>query len=141
MWFRLTGLGLALALLAACDATVTTQPSSPTSQAAPTDPPARVVPSERAVQTLLQVQRMVEPVAEQECRARTSGVNCDFLILVDERPGQPPNAFQTLDKTGQPIIAFTVALIEDARNTDEIAFVMGHEAAHHIRGHIPSPVP
>jgi predicted Zn-dependent protease len=78
----------------------------------------------------------LEPVAERECRNRTTGVNCDFNIVVDDRPGQPANAFQTLDKQGRPIVAFTLALIADARNEDELAFVMGHEAAHHIAGHI-----
>ncbi|MFK7870496.1 MAG: M48 family metallopeptidase [Roseobacter sp.] len=134
MWGKFTGVSLALAVLGACSAPVATTPppASP-----PSDTSARVVVSDRAVQSFTQVVRTVEPVAERECRARTRGVNCDFRILVDERPGQPANAFQTLDKSGQPIIAFTVALIQDARNTDELAFVMGHEAAHHIRGHIP----
>lgn len=84
-----------------------------------------------------QVIRVMEPVAERECRTRTSGVNCDFRILVDDRPGQPSNAFQTLDRSGRPIIVFTQGLIDDARNVDELAFVLGHEAAHHIAGHIP----
>lgn len=79
---------------------------------------------------------MVEPVAERECRARTSRVNCDFRIVVDDRPEQPPNAFQTIDQSGRPIIAFTLQLIADARNKDELAFVLGHEASHHIAGHI-----
>ena len=35
------------------------------------------------------------------------------------------------------MIGFTLALIADARNADELAFVLGHEAAHHIEGHIP----
>ncbi len=64
-------------------------------------------------------------------------VNCDLAIAVDDRPGQPPNAFQTLDSRGRPYIVFTLSLIAMARNADELAFVMGHEAAHHIAGHIP----
>jgi predicted Zn-dependent protease len=63
-------------------------------------------------------------------------VNCDFNIVVDDRPGQPANAYQTVDRNGRPVIAFTLALIADVRNEDELAFVMGHEAAHHIAGHI-----
>jgi predicted Zn-dependent protease len=35
------------------------------------------------------------------------------------------------------VIGFTLPLIADARNQDELAFVLGHEAAHHIAGHIP----
>ncbi len=78
----------------------------------------------------------VEPVAEDICRLRTSGANCDFQIVVDSRRGEPPNAYQTVDKAGRPIIAFNLALIAEAQNVDELAFVMGHEAAHHISGHL-----
>ncbi|WP_300058570.1 M48 family metallopeptidase [uncultured Roseobacter sp.] len=119
---------MAAITLAACDVSA---PSAPL-----TVEPIGTVPRASA-QNFAQVVRIVEPVAERECRARTSGVNCDFKVLVDDRPGQPPNAFQTLDRSGRPIIAFTQALIDDARNVDELAFVMGHEAAHHIAGHIP----
>ncbi|MEI2807741.1 MAG: M48 family metallopeptidase [Albidovulum sp.] len=83
------------------------------------------------------VVRRMEPVIEQECLARRARTNCDFRIVVDDRPGQPPNAYQTLDSAGRPIIAFTLPLIAEARNADELAFVMGHEAAHHIASHIP----
>ncbi len=99
--------------------------------------PAPQVNRARAARNFLAVVKRMEPVAERECRARTRGVNCDFRIVVDDRKGQPINAYQTLDRSGRPIIAFTVALINDARNQDELAFILGHEAAHHIRGHIP----
>jgi len=79
----------------------------------------------------------VGPVAEQECRLRTTGVPCGFRVFVDRRPDTPPNAFQTEDRRGRPVIVFTEALIADARNADELAFVLGHEAAHHILGHLP----
>ena len=92
--------------------------------------------ADAAARSFVQVVRTVEPVAERECRNRTSGMNCDFNIVVDDRPGQPANAFQTLDENGRPIVAFTLALIADARNEDELAFVLGHETAHHIAGHI-----
>lgn len=94
--------------------------------------PARV-----AAENFIAVVSRVEPVAESYCRSRGIARNCDFLIVVDDRPGQPPNAFQTLDRNGRPVIGFTLALIADARNPDELAFVLGHEAAHHISGHIP----
>lgn len=90
----------------------------------------------QAAQMFTQVVNTVEPVAEAQCREQTTDLNCDFQILVDDRPNQPPNAFQTIDRNGRPIIAFTVALIADARNADELAFIFGHEAAHHIHGHI-----
>lgn len=90
----------------------------------------------QAVRSFADVKRRVEPIAEQECRARTNGVNCDFLISVDNRKDQPANAYQTLDKNGRPLIIFTIGLMTEARNADELAFVMSHEAAHHIQGHI-----
>ena len=86
--------------------------------------------------TFIAVVRNVEPVAEAECLARNPGLNCDFKIVVDDRPQMPANAFQTLMPNGQPVIAFTLALIGDVRNADELAFVMAHEAAHHIQGHL-----
>ncbi|PIE14900.1 MAG: peptidase M48 [Rhodobacterales bacterium] len=108
------------------------QPPTP----APVDAGPRVSKAV-AARNFLTVLRRVEPVAEAECRARMEVRNCDFNIVVDERAGQPPNAYQTLDKAGRPVIAFTTALLAEARNQDELAFIMGHEAAHHIRGHIP----
>jgi predicted Zn-dependent protease len=112
--------------------------SGPVSRPAPQGvaKPAPVVTRDKVQQFATVVQR-VEPVAERECRARTPGQNCDFRIVVDDRPGQPINAYQTIDRNGQPIVAFTLAMIAEVRNPDELAFVMGHEAAHHIRGHIP----
>jgi len=89
-----------------------------------------------AVRNFLTVIEDVEPVAERFCRARAPQINCDFRIVVDDNPRSAPNAFQTIGDDGRPIIAFTVPLIAIARNKDELAFIMAHEAAHHIRGHI-----
>lgn len=98
---------------------------------------AAQVAARQAARTFLQVIAVVEPVAEDICRSRGVVRNCDFRIVVDDRPGQPANAFQTVDSRGRPVIGFTLALIADARNADELAFVLGHEAAHHVAGHIP----
>ena len=95
------------------------------------------VPAEIAARNFVFVVAAMEPVVERECFQRNPGVGCDFQIVVDDRPGQPPNAFQTLDQAGRPIIAFTLALIGEARNVNELAFIMGHEASHHILAHIP----
>jgi predicted Zn-dependent protease len=102
-----------------------------------TDARPRLDPDARAAARMfVQVVERVEPVAEATCREMAPRSNCDFRIVVDDRPGSPPNAFQTLDSDGNPIIAFTLALILDVRNADELAFVMAHEAAHHISGHL-----
>lgn len=126
------------ALLAACD--VSTGPVGPPGPAPlppqPRGDSGRPLSANQAARNFVQVVRTVEPVIERECNARTRGVNCDFIIVVDDRRGQPANAYQTLDRSGRPVLAFTLALIADARNADEMAFVMSHEAAHHIAGHI-----
>lgn len=79
----------------------------------------------------------IQPVAESLCRQRNRSGNCDYRITVDRRAGLPPNAFQTLDENGRPLIIFTQSLLDDMSNANEVAFVMGHETAHHIAGHIP----
>ncbi len=89
-----------------------------------------------AVQMFIDVVNTVEPVAERECRLQSPQLNCDFRIVVDDTPGLPPNAFQTLDQTGRPVLAFTLAMLGEVRNADELAFVMSHEVAHHISGHL-----
>jgi predicted Zn-dependent protease len=88
------------------------------------------------VEGVIAVVETVEPVAEAFCLERTTDLNCDFQIVVDDTAGAPPNAFQTQDDTGRPVIAFTLSLLAEARNPDELAFIMSHEAAHHILGHI-----
>jgi predicted Zn-dependent protease len=99
-------------------------------------PPAPTVTRDDVARFQGVVQR-VEPVAERACRARAPRANCDFRIVVDDRQGLPVNAYQTLDRDGRPILAFTLPMLGAVRNADELAFVMGHEAAHHIQGHIP----
>jgi predicted Zn-dependent protease len=120
--------------LAACAPVVTVPPE--TTPVIQQTTPTGTLSQRQAVQNFNIAVARVEPVAERLCRRRTPSSNCDFHIVVDTRPGQASNAFQTLDRSGRPILGFTVALIADARNVDEIAFVMAHEAAHHIEGHI-----
>ena len=127
----LLSLGLAGCVVPADQEAAKTPRQLPAAQTAPTLAPSR------AAQNFLTAVNAVEPVAEAYCRARTRGQFCDFRIVIDDRPGNTPNAFQTLDPNGPPILAFNLALIANARNVDELAFVVGHEAAHHILGHIP----
>lgn len=127
---------VAALILAACDP-VPTQPTS----SAPTAPTAQPAASGKvsrgqALANFRRVVAQVEPVAERECQRRAPDLNCDFKIVVESNPRLPPNAYQTLDRSGRPIIGFTQALILDARNRDELAFVLGHEAAHHIERHL-----
>ncbi|MFP7569279.1 M48 family metallopeptidase [Marivita sp. S2033] len=132
---------LGFAAVTACDVT-----TIPTTSPAPSSRPQGASPQMSdedarnragiAARQFVSVVRTVEPVAERECERRAPSANCDFQIVVDDRPGQPPNAFQTVDRSGRPILAFNLALIASVENSDELAFVMGHEASHHILGHL-----
>lgn len=126
---------VATVLLSACVAV-----QAPVTQPFPADPlggPEPVLDPRTAAANFASVVRRMQPVIEGACIEQLGPANCDFQFVVDTTPGAPPNAFQTLDERNRPIVAFTVPLIAMARNQDEIAFVMGHEAAHHILDHIP----
>lgn len=134
---KLAGVALAGLLgLAGC----VQAPMGPQGDPRPWQPPNQgPAPDTRtAAQNFVAVIAEVEPVAERYCRERRPDLNCDFQIVVDDRADAAPNAFHTLDpQTGRPLIGFTLSLIADARNRDELAFILGHEAGHHIAGHIP----
>jgi Zn-dependent protease with chaperone function len=123
---------LALLVLAAC-----ASPGAAPPPVAPSPFPPGLGTPQAAAQNFVAVVDQVAPVAEQVCRERTRGVPCDFRIAVDDRLDESPNAFQTLDDYGNPVLVFNLALIAEVQNPDELAFVVGHEASHHILGHIP----
>lgn len=111
-------------------------PSTPAPIPAPPLPSGPLRP-DQAASNFTSVMRKMEPAVERECRQRrTQPINCDFQFVVDARPGLEPNAFQTVSETGRPIIGFTLSLIAETRNQDEIAFVVGHEASHHVLNHL-----
>ncbi|MBO9472738.1 M48 family metalloprotease [Shimia sp. R10_1] len=123
---------VAAVALAACETTTTTAPPRTTPQAK-----APKITVKQAEARLAPIIATMEPVAERECRRRAArGTDCDYKISVDPRTDIPPNAYQTVDKNGRPLIIFTAPLIAETRNQHELAFVMGHEAAHHIAGHL-----
>lgn len=126
------GIAAAMSLLACAP---TLPPSVQVPPGAPVVAPSRLPPQQSAAIFVTAVTR-VEPVAEAFCRGRRTGRPCDYRIVVDDRPGQPPNAFQTVDSAGRPVIGVTLSLVAATRNVDEMAFILGHEAAHHILGHI-----
>lgn len=128
-----------VAVLAGCDVAVVQVPAEVAPKAEPkVEAPRAELPREaRAMaRAFVDVTNRLEPVAERECRRRAPQLDCDFLIVVDDRPNTPPNAFQFVDEDGRPVIAFTLSLIAQMGNADEVAFVMAHEAAHHIENHL-----
>ena len=113
----------------------------PTTSAAPTQTTASAPVSaagNQAIQRYNRVLARMESVSERACMTRVRvGVNCDFKVVLDTDPAKPSNAYQSLERDGRPVITFTVALLQEMQNDHEAAFVFGHEAAHHIAGHIP----
>ncbi|PRY79555.1 peptidase M48-like protein [Yoonia maritima] len=130
---RLTPIALVLAMAACTPVVVDEGPSVASLQQTANAPK---VSRAQAMNNYRRAVARVEPVAEALCRQRAPSLNCDFRIVVDDRNGDMVNAYQTLDNNGRPILGFTTGLIAEARNEDEIAFVMAHETAHHIAGHI-----
>lgn len=132
---RPVSLALALAL-AACGTTYQVPVVSGTTG------PVAVLPggAARTPGDFNRVVARVEPVAEAFCREENPGAApgfCDYRITLDRDPDQPPNAYQTRDDDGRPLIVFGSTLLAQMQSDDEIAFVLSHEASHHIAGHIP----
>lgn len=140
LFARLTALIVGALALSGC----ATQPlplPAPGPVVAP--PPAPVVAAagprdaSSTARAFVGVLSQMEPAVERECLARRrTPINCDFQFVVVDDPNAELNAFQEVDRQGRPIIGFTLALIAAARNSDELAFVVGHEASHHILEHI-----
>lgn len=130
MRIPLRPLALILPVLLALQGCVSTLPGVPG-----LSPPA-ALPQNPKVAMLAGVAARIEPVAEAACRAGAAG-RCNFTFALADDPTLPANAFQTLDGAGRPVIVVTMELLVLARNADELAFVLGHEAAHHVAGHIP----
>ncbi|MEL6958525.1 MAG: M48 family metallopeptidase [Pseudomonadota bacterium] len=142
---RFAVLAAVLVGLASCDMPRAGSPAGAATPAAPVAAPVALAPSgpinlpgtpRAQARAFVEVVDAVEPVAESVCRARAPQLNCDFQIVIDDNPNAPINAFQTVDDNGRPIVGFTLAMIADARNRDELAFVLAHEAAHHIEDHL-----
>lgn len=138
MMQRMAAGAAALALMALAACAPTEQQMPPTLPSTPGAQPSPVTLSaDQKARNFVSVMQRMEPAIEQQCLSRRrSAISCDFQFVVDDRPGMEPNAFQTVDAQGRPVIGFTISLINETRNTDEIAFVVAHEASHHILGHL-----
>ncbi len=95
------------------------------------------VQADPRVVMLSAVAARIDPMAEDSCHEIGVARRCRFTFALADDLTLPPNAFQTLDDFGRPVIVVTMGLLRLARTPDELAFVLGHEAAHHVLGHIP----
>ena len=91
---------------------------------------------ESVAQNFAMALRHMRPVILETCAQATKKLNCDFYFELDSRSGAPPNAFQSIRSDGRPVLGFSLTLLMDMRSKDEMAFVIGHEASHHILGHL-----
>jgi predicted Zn-dependent protease len=89
-----------------------------------------------AVQSFNKIAGRMKPVGRKTCKNSGRPIRCDFRIVLDAREDNVVNAYQTVNQQGRPQIVFTMGLLREARNDDELAFVLGHEMAHHIEGHL-----
>ncbi|WP_375260918.1 M48 family metallopeptidase [Palleronia sp.] len=131
----------AFSILVALTAAACTPTLTPVPRPVPAAPPPSSAPGPRAAippeaLPLVEVVNRVMPVAVSACRSRGTRQRCDFLVALDDSRDVEPNAFQTLSPDGRPVIGFTLPLVQQTRNEDELAFILAHEAAHHIAGHI-----
>lgn len=132
---------VAALVLSACVPVVVTPPApAPAPLPLPvTAQPAPDFPRDAraTARAFVQVLSRMEPAVEEEClQRRRSPISCDFQFVVVDDPSLDINAFQDLDPQGRPVVGFTLALIAAAHNSDEIAFVIGHEASHHVLEHL-----
>ncbi len=102
----------------------------------PASPEPRQV-TDQQVADITAVASRVTPTATEMCIEMRPGLDCNYQVLVHPDPSAPMNAFHTVDRAGRPLIVFTRNMIAEFENQDEMAFVIGHEAAHHIGRHIP----
>ncbi len=99
-------------------------------------PPAR---GQASLADYRRVAPRVEAAAESFCRQEyPSRPNnfCDFDVRLIDDPRAPPNAFQTIGRDGRPVIGITTSLLAQTGSPDEIAFVLSHEAGHHLAEHL-----
>ncbi len=129
-----------LAALAGCGTTYEIAPQGGGPVAAPQGPlPAARRSTAAGVADYRTASLRIEREAQLMCReaqpnAPSKYCDYDFRLVDDPRIG--PNAFQTVGKDGRPMVVMTTQLVSVTDNADEIAFILGHEAGHHIASHI-----
>jgi len=143
MYFRFFILLSVIFTLGACVSDTPTPPATankPAPGSKPSRPqgtrPAQLAgASEQNAPLYYDIARRIQPAARRHCRA--AGLpNCNFAFLVDDTPGRPSNAWHTRDGT-RPVVIVSRAFFREVENVDQLAFVLGHEAAHHILNHQP----
>jgi Zn-dependent protease with chaperone function len=98
----------------------------------------RTTSSKAAAARFDRVVSRVKPVAMAFCQqeaAKSGAKPCDLPVFVDTKM-PVANAYHTRDDQDRPFVAFTVPMLMQIENDDELAFILGHEYGHHIADHI-----
>ncbi|WP_230312223.1 M48 family metallopeptidase [Paracoccus lichenicola] len=107
-------------------------------QAKAAPPRAAATPAAGAAR-FQRVASRVQPVAERLCNAELAekGADCRVQLGLDMQRTDR-NAYFTYagPGNGNPVIRFTVPMLQDVESDDEVAFIMGHEYGHLIGQHI-----
>lgn len=125
-----------LAFVAACGGGSPAPQKADTTRSANYTPTVRAIPLTNPERQFKAIAARVVPRAERVCQRASTNMRCDFTVLIDSRYPSVVNAYQTQDRSGKPYIVFSVGLLNTAKNEDELAFVLGHELAHHLEGHL-----
>lgn len=107
---------------------------------AKSSPPRKLASPSAGVSRFDRVARRVQPVARQFCErelAQKKTVDCNVKLELDTRMAER-NAYFMYSEPGnrEPVIRFSVPILQDAASDDEVAFILGHEYGHLIGQHI-----
>lgn len=125
--------------LAACGTTYAVPVAGPDAAGSPSVAPAAPAGPARTQRDFYRVLARVEPAAERLCRQESPDAPaawCDYRVTLVRDPGEAPNAWQSEGADGRPDIHFAATLLPLMDDDDEIAFVLSHEAGHHIASHV-----
>lgn len=126
---------IAAAFLTACTTTETPPSSKP-------KPESKIVyyrSYENGKSAFTRISKQINPIATSICKEQSKDLPekfCDFQFKINTDPRQPPNAFQSINRAGQPVVTFNHNMLRAVKNDHEIAFILGHEAGHQIARHL-----
>lgn len=119
--------------------TPTPQPTQTTPQTAQPSGPQYFRTEASGLAAFRRISAKIDPIATKVCKdfhSNKPATFCDFQFKVLESKKQPPNAFQSVDRSGRPTITFNSNMLRAVKNDHEIGFILAHETGHQIAGHL-----
>ena len=100
--------------------------------------PLSLTPAPFQFSDVTQAWEAIAPTVQEYCNASHGSrtpERCKFVLEATKEKHQGPNAKTWIGPDGSARIAVNSALLASFQNTNEIAFVLAHEAAHTIADH------